>query len=41
MLNFDAVFDSDHRKFFLGIDVESFFSTELDNMAAPQFIQLQ
>jgi hypothetical protein len=41
MLNFDAVFDSDHHTFFLGIDFESFFGTELDNMAAPQFIQLK
>jgi hypothetical protein len=41
MLNFDAVFDSDHRTFFLDIDFESVFGTELDNMAAPQFRQLQ
>jgi hypothetical protein len=40
-LSFDAVFDSDHRKFFLDIDFESVFGTELDNMAAPQFRQLQ
>jgi hypothetical protein len=26
---------------FLDIDFESFFGTELDNMTAPQFIQLQ
>jgi hypothetical protein len=41
MLNFDAVFDSDHRTFFLDIDFESFFGTERDNMTAPQFRQLQ
>jgi hypothetical protein len=41
MLNFDAVFDSDHRTFFLDIDFESVFGTELDNMAALQFRQLQ
>jgi hypothetical protein len=41
MLNFDAVFDSNHRTFFLDIDFESVFSTELYNMAAPQFRQLQ
>jgi hypothetical protein len=35
MLNFDAVFDSDHRTFFIDIDFESFFGTELDNMTAP------
>jgi hypothetical protein len=41
MLNFDAVFDSDHRTFFLDIDFESVVCTELDNMAAPQLRQLQ
>jgi hypothetical protein len=41
MLNFDAVFDSDHRTFFLDIDFESVFGTDLDNMTAPQFTQLQ
>jgi hypothetical protein len=41
MLNFDVVFDSDHRTFFLDIDFESVFGIELDNMAAPQFRQLQ
>jgi hypothetical protein len=41
MLNFDAVFDSDHRTFLLHIDFESVFGTELDNMAAPQYRQLQ
>jgi hypothetical protein len=41
MLDFDAVFDSDHRTLFLDIDIESFFGTELDNMPAPQFRQLQ
>jgi hypothetical protein len=41
VLNFDAVFDSEHRTFFLVIDFESVFGTELDNMAAPQFRQLQ
>jgi hypothetical protein len=41
MLSFDAVFDSDHRTFFLDIDFDSFFGTELDNMIAPQFRQLQ
>jgi hypothetical protein len=41
MLNFDAVFDSNHQKLFLDIDFESFFGTELDNMAAPKFRQLQ
>jgi hypothetical protein len=41
MLNFDAVFDNDHRTFFLDIDFESVFGTELDNMAAPQFRKLQ
>jgi hypothetical protein len=41
MLNLDAVFDSDHRNFFLDIDFESFFGTELDNMAALPFRQLQ
>jgi hypothetical protein len=41
MLSFDAVFDSDHRTFFLDIDHEYFFGKELDNMAAPQFRQLQ
>jgi hypothetical protein len=41
MLNFDAVFDSDHRTFFLDIDFESVFCTELDNTAAPKFRKLQ
>jgi hypothetical protein len=41
MLSFDAVFDSDHRTFFIDIDFESVFGTELDNMTAPQFRQLQ
>jgi hypothetical protein len=41
MLNFDAVFDSDHRTFFLDIDFEFVLGTELDNMAALQFRQLQ
>jgi hypothetical protein len=41
MLNSDAVFDSDHRTLFLDIYFESIFGTELDNMAAPQFRQLQ
>jgi hypothetical protein len=41
MLNFDAVFDSNHRTFFLDFDVESVFGSELENMAAPQFRQLQ
>jgi hypothetical protein len=41
MLNFDTVFDNDHRTFFLDIDFESVFGTELENMAAPQFRQLQ
>jgi hypothetical protein len=41
MLQLDEVFDSYHWTFFLDIDVESFFGTELDNMAAPQFRQLQ
>jgi hypothetical protein len=41
MLNFDAVFDSDHMTFFLDIDFESFFGTELDNMTAPPFRQPQ
>jgi hypothetical protein len=41
MLNFDAVFDSDRRTFSLYIDFEFVFGTELDNMAAPQFRQLQ
>jgi hypothetical protein len=40
-LNFDAVFERDHHTFSLDIDFESFFGTELDNMAAPPFIQLQ
>jgi hypothetical protein len=40
-LNFDVVFDSDHWTFFLDIEFESFFGTELNNMAAPQFRQLQ
>jgi hypothetical protein len=39
MLSFDAVFDSDHRTFFLDIYFESVLCTELDNMAAPQFRQ--
>jgi hypothetical protein len=41
MLNFNAVFDSYHRTFFLDIDFESVFGTELDNMAALQFRKLQ
>jgi hypothetical protein len=41
MVNFDAVFDRNHRTLFLDINFESFFGTELDNMAAPQFRQLQ
>jgi hypothetical protein len=41
MLNLDAVFDSDHMTFFLDIDFESFFGTDLDNITAPQFRQLQ
>jgi hypothetical protein len=41
MLKLDAVFVRDHRTFFLDIDFESFFGTELDNMPAPQFRQLQ
>jgi hypothetical protein len=41
MLKFDAVFERDHRTFFLDMDFESFFGTELDNMAALQFRQLQ
>jgi hypothetical protein len=41
MLNFDVVFDSDHRTFFINIDFESVFGTELDNMTATQFRQLQ
>jgi hypothetical protein len=41
MLNFDAVFDSDHRTFFLDINFKSFFGRDLDNMAEPQFRQLQ
>jgi hypothetical protein len=41
MLNFDAVFDNDHRTFFFDIDFESVFGTEIDIMAAPQFRQLQ
>jgi hypothetical protein len=41
MLNFDAMFDRDHRTLFLDIDYESLFGTELDNMAAPQFRKLQ
>jgi hypothetical protein len=41
MLNFDAVFDSDRRTFFLDIDFLTFFGTELDNMTAPQFRQLR
>jgi hypothetical protein len=41
MLSFDVVFDSDHWTFFLDIDYESLFGTEPDNMAAPQFRQLQ
>jgi hypothetical protein len=41
LLNFDAVLDNDHRTFFLDIDFVSIFGTELDNMAEPQFRQLQ
>jgi hypothetical protein len=41
MLNFDALFDSDHQTLFLDMDFESVFGTELDNMATPQFRKLQ
>jgi hypothetical protein len=41
ILDFDAVFDSDHRTLFLDIDFDFVFGTVLDNMAAPQFRQLQ
>jgi hypothetical protein len=41
MINFDAVFDSSHGTLFIDLDIASFFGTELDNMLAPQFRQLQ
>jgi hypothetical protein len=41
MLDFDAVFDSNHQTFLLDIDIKSFFGTELDNIPAPQFRYLQ
>jgi hypothetical protein len=41
MLNFDAVFGSDHQTFSLDIGTESFWGAELDNMPVSQFRQLQ
>jgi hypothetical protein len=41
MLHYDAEFDSDRRTFFLDIDIDPFFGSELNNMPAPQSKQLQ
>jgi hypothetical protein len=41
MLRQDAVFASDHRTFFMDLDVESYFGCETDSMPAKQLHQLQ
>jgi hypothetical protein len=41
ILSQDAVFASDHRTFFMYLDVESFFGHETDVMPAKQLRQLQ
>jgi hypothetical protein len=41
MLSQDAVFVSDHRTFFMDLDVESYFDHETDAMPAKQLRQLQ
>jgi hypothetical protein len=37
MLNFDVVFDSNHRTFFHDLDCESFFGTEQDSGMAQYY----
>jgi hypothetical protein len=41
MLRQDSVFASDHRTFFMDLDVESYFGHETDAMPATQLRQLQ
>jgi hypothetical protein len=41
MLSQDAVFASDHRTFFMDLDVESYFGYEMDAMPASQLCPLQ
>jgi hypothetical protein len=41
MLSQDAVFASDHRTFFMDLDVESYFGYEMDAMPEKQLCQLQ
>jgi hypothetical protein len=41
MLSQDAVFASDHRTFFMDLDVESYFRYETDAMPAKKLLQLQ
>jgi hypothetical protein len=41
MLSQDTVFASDHRTFFMDLDVESYFGNEMDAVPAKQLPQLQ
>jgi hypothetical protein len=41
MLSQDAIFASDHKTFFMDLDVESYFGYETDAMPATQLHQLQ
>jgi hypothetical protein len=41
MLSQDAVFASDHRTFFMDLDVESYFGYKMDAMPEKQLRQLQ
>jgi hypothetical protein len=41
LLDFDVIFRTDHRTFFIDIDMEGFFGSTIESLPAQQFRQLQ
>jgi hypothetical protein len=41
ILDYNAVFNSDHRTFFFNIDADGFFGTTVEALAAQRFRKIQ
>jgi hypothetical protein len=40
LLDFDIIFRTDHRAFFIDIDMDGFFGSATEPLSAPRLIQL-